>query len=87
LKIRGREFSACGLFLIIYGAKGAEPARVGLEPGGDVDLVDFSILGLTWLLEEQEAGYDPNCDISLPADGVIDVKNFKIFTDNWLAGL
>jgi parallel beta-helix repeat protein len=55
--------------------------------GCDVDFVDFSVLGLTWLLEEQEAGYDPNCDISLPADGVIDEKDLKIFTDNWLAGM
>jgi hypothetical protein len=54
--------------------------------GCDVDFVDFSVLGLTWLLEEQEAGYDPNCDISLPPDGVVDEKDLKIFTNNWLAG-
>ena len=52
----------------------------------DVDFVDFSVLGLTWLLEEQEAGYDPNCDISIPADNLINEKDIKIFTDNWLFG-
>jgi len=54
--------------------------------GCDVDFVDFSILALTWLFDEQEAGYDPNCDISLPADGYIDWRDLDVFTDNWLAG-
>ena len=53
--------------------------------GCDVDLKDFAAFALTWLLEEQEVGYDPNCDISFPADGIIDEKDLKIFTDNWLA--
>ncbi|MHC4500667.1 MAG: choice-of-anchor Q domain-containing protein, partial [Planctomycetota bacterium] len=55
--------------------------------GCDVDFVDFSVLGLTWLLEEGQPGYNPVCDISIPADGTIDEKDLKIFTDNWLAGM
>jgi len=31
-------------------------------------------------------GYDPNCDISIPADNVIDEKDLDVFSDNWLAG-
>jgi hypothetical protein len=53
--------------------------------GCDVDFVDFAVLGLTWRKEDGQAGYDPNCDISLPADSLIDEKDLKIFTDNWLS--
>jgi hypothetical protein len=55
--------------------------------GCDVDFVDFSVLGLTWLLEQGQPGYNPVCDIALPADSFIDEKDLKIFTDNWLAGI
>jgi len=53
--------------------------------GCDVDFVDFAVLGLTWRKEDGQAGYDPNCNISLPADSLIDEKDLKIFTDNWLS--
>jgi hypothetical protein len=55
--------------------------------GCDVNFPDFSVLGLTWRKENGQPGYDPNCDISLPADGIVDEKDLKICTDNWLAGL
>jgi len=51
-----------------------------------VDSVDFSVLALTWQKGQGQAGYDPNCDISIPADNLIDEKDLKIFTNNWLAG-
>ncbi len=54
--------------------------------GNDVDSVDFSVLALTWQKAQGQAGYDPNCDISIPADDIIDEKDIKIFTDYWLAG-
>jgi len=56
------------------------------EPDGDVDSVDFSVLALSWQKAQGQAGYDPNCDISIPADDIIDEKDLKIFTDYWLAG-
>ena len=54
--------------------------------GCDVDFLDFRVLGLVWLTEEGQAGYDPNCDIAVPFDGVIEEKDLKVFTDNWLLG-
>ena len=54
--------------------------------GNDVDSVDFSVLALSWQKAQGQAGYDPNCDISIPADDIIDEKDIKIFTDYWLAG-
>ncbi len=52
--------------------------------GCDVDFSDLSVLALTWLVEEGQAGYDAICDISIPADNIIDEKDLQIFTDNWL---
>jgi len=52
----------------------------------DVDSVDFSALALSWRKAQGQAGYDPNCDISIPVDNVIDEKDLDVFSDNWLAG-
>ena len=54
--------------------------------GCDVDFVDFAYLALTWLKEDGDLGYDDLCDISIPADAIIDEYDLEIFTDNWLAG-
>jgi hypothetical protein len=54
--------------------------------GCDVDFVDFAVLALTWLLEDGDIGYNALCDISIPADYIIDEYDLKIFTDNWLEG-
>ena len=53
----------------------------------NVDYVDFSILALTWLKEEGQAGYDPNCDISISNDNCIDWLDLTKLMDNWLAGI
>ncbi len=61
--------------------------RLGDFAGGcDVDFADFNVLALAWLTEEGQAGYDPNCDIAVPFDSVIDEKDLKVLTDNWLVG-
>jgi hypothetical protein len=57
-----------------------------LDLDGDVDLRDFAVLGLTWLLEDGDIGYNSVCDISNSADHIIDEYDLKIFADNWLAG-
>ena len=52
--------------------------------GCDVDFADFAVLASAWLTEEGQAGYDSNCDIALPLDGKIDMKDLEVFTENWL---
>ncbi len=47
----------------------------------DVDLVDFAIFALAWLTETGQPGYNPNCDISIPSDGIINKLDLEIFTD------
>jgi len=52
----------------------------------DVDLGDFAIFALAWLTEEGEGEYNPDCDISNPADDTIDILDAEIVFRNWLAG-
>jgi hypothetical protein len=52
----------------------------------DVDLGDFGIFALAWLTEEGEGEYNPDCDISNPADDTIDILDAEIVFRNWLAG-
>ena len=51
-----------------------------------VDFVDYSIFALAWLTKEGQDGYNPNCNISIPAYDSIDWMDFIVFTDNWLIG-
>jgi parallel beta-helix repeat protein len=64
-----------------------EYRQIGDFYGGcDVDFYDFAILASSWRLQEGQTGYNSNCDISTPADGIIDEKDLEVFVDNWLAG-
>jgi len=51
-----------------------------------VDFKDFAIFALAWL-EFGDSQWISDCDISLPADGIIDEKDLQIFAENWLAGV
>lgn len=51
----------------------------------DVDYGDLCILASTWLLAEPETGYNPNCDIGRPPDGLINMEDLEILSDNWLS--
>ena len=66
----------------------AVPLLVGdFDRGGEVDLADFAILALAWGTMEGEPAYNADCDISEPADGVIDLFDIDVFCGNWLAGI
>jgi hypothetical protein len=52
----------------------------------DVGFGDWAIFALAWLTEQGDGQYNPDCDISLPADNKIDWADVKILCDNWLAG-
>jgi hypothetical protein len=52
----------------------------------DVDLFDFAILSITWLVEEGQIGWNEVCDISATADGSIDIEDVRVFAGNWLEG-
>jgi hypothetical protein len=61
--------------------------QVGDFYGGcDVDFYDFAVFASSWMLEDEQTGYNPTCDISNPADDIINEKDLEVFVDNWLAG-
>ncbi|UCE99839.1 MAG: hypothetical protein JSV82_01885, partial [Planctomycetota bacterium] len=73
--------------IVDMGAYELDWAYIGDFAGGcDIDFVDFAYLALTWQKEDGDPTYDYLCDISIPADSIIDERDLKIFTDNWLAG-
>ncbi len=53
------------------------------EPDGDMDLLDFTALALSWLTSSEDDAYDPYCDINAPRDGIIDMLDLALFAQNW----
>jgi len=77
-----------GTEIVDMGAYEFSQSSLGDFAGGCwVDFIDLSVLGLTWLLEEGQAGYNPICDIGLPADGYIDERDLEMFCNSWLDGV
>jgi hypothetical protein len=52
-----------------------------------VNFADLSIFGLAWTSQPGDFNWDVACDISIPADNVIDKLDLAAFADNWLAGV
>ena len=57
------------------------------DADGDVDLADFAIFALAWLTEPGKTGWNPDCDISIPADNSVDILDLIVFAECWLAAL
>jgi len=53
----------------------------------DVDLVDFAIFASAWLTEPEHPHWNPDCDISIPPDNSIDVRDLAVYVTYWLAGV
>ena len=49
----------------------------------DVDLVDFAIFGLAWSTEPGDPGWNPDCDISIPRDYRVDMRDLGVLTGGW----
>jgi hypothetical protein len=62
------------------------PAGDFMCPDG-VNMLDFAILGEAWMSEAGDLNWDPGCDISEPADEVIDWLDLGVFVGNWLMGI
>ncbi|UCC21655.1 MAG: C10 family peptidase [Planctomycetota bacterium] len=50
-----------------------------------VDMADLGTLASAWLTSYGEAGYNEDCDISEPGDDMINLLDFSVFAENWLA--
>ena len=59
-------------------------------PAGDFDytdcenLNDFAVFSKAWLSASGGAGWNAHCDISSPADNVIDLLDLDAFAQEWL---
>jgi predicted outer membrane repeat protein len=49
-----------------------------------VDFSDFAALAAAWLTGQGDEGYHADCDISIPADQLIDVQDLEVFSQYWL---
>jgi hypothetical protein len=49
----------------------------------DVDSNDLLIFTQAWLTESGDLLWDPNCNISMPADDIINFKDFAVLAENW----
>jgi hypothetical protein len=49
-----------------------------------VDFKNFAVLAAAWLSTTGGPNWNPNCDISMPADGVINELDLEILCENWL---
>jgi hypothetical protein len=63
-----------------------EPVTGDFDGDYDVDLRDFAVLALAWQSSPGDDNWNPICDISQPADDVIDTLDLSVFTTNWLKG-
>lgn len=52
-----------------------------------VDFEDFAIFANAWGSTPLDSNWDPNCDISVPADGVIDELDLAVLCEHWLVKL
>ena len=53
----------------------------------DVDFYDFAILAAAWLTADGQTAWNPDCDIAVPVNEIIDMQDVSVFADNWLAGV
>jgi hypothetical protein len=54
------------------------------DENGIVDLADFSILARTWSATGNDLHWNPDCDISIPADDVIDTSDLSVFVESYI---
>jgi len=49
------------------------------------EFVTGTLLSLGWLTEPGQPRWNPDCDISIPADDFVDMPDFAVFARDWLA--
>jgi hypothetical protein len=82
-----------GVGFIAIAAGGFHSLGIRYSSRGDlnndyrVNMLDFAALGDAWMSEAGDLNWDPACDISEPADNVIDGLDLAVFVESWLEGL
>ena len=52
----------------------------------DVDLCDFVIFSAAWLTQPEDSHWNPICDLALPTDKAVNLKDLALFCTYWLLG-
>lgn len=61
--------------------------RADFDQDADVDRVDLGILVAAWLTEPGNVNWNPDCDISMPVDNLINFQDFAEFGKYWQEGI
>jgi len=51
---------------------------------GNVDFADLAIFASAWMSKPGDAEWNPDCDISIPADNSVDILDLAVLTEQWL---
>lgn len=54
---------------------------------GDIDSADFAIFACSWHSQYGDDHWNPDCDISNPADDIIDALDLAVFVNNWQSSM
>jgi hypothetical protein len=68
----------------IVWAKSIKCGGADIDGDGEVMFKDFAVFALAWLVNLGETSWNPDCNISVPADGVIDNRDLAILIKHWL---
>jgi len=60
------------------------PFTGNLDDDSDVDLRDYATFAAAWRARQGQSRWSEGCDISLPADNVIDARDLAVLADHWL---
>ena len=66
---------------------GGEGLSADFDYNCSVDIADLIIMVNTWLLQEGDLDYNPDCDISIVVDNKVNLADFGIFALEWLQPL
>ena len=47
-------------------------------------MIEYSIFTLAWLTEDGNVEWNPDCNISIPADAFINTRDLAAFVEYWL---
>ncbi|MBN2136776.1 MAG: C10 family peptidase [Sedimentisphaerales bacterium] len=62
------------------------PAAGDINSDCQVDMTDYAVFTSAWLSSPGDAKWNSECDISSPADGVVDMRDLNIFLNDWPRG-
>jgi hypothetical protein len=86
ISIYGPDYHDLALPTSIIWTKPVQFGGADIDGSGDVTFNDFAIFALAWGTELGRPQWNPDCNISIPADNSIDVRDLAVLIDNWLFG-